>query len=221
MPINQVILLYLSILIIAPMSVIGQVHLQPPNHGEGLQGLEPDSYVVSWLGAEDAYGYEYVITDNEECFYGCGGDTRQGVAFDTFAIEYNLTPNRDYYWITRVVFNNGEATDWSFPSHFKTIKPESGPFAILMPNPVKDMLRLQLDWSVEPNVRSLDISLYDGSGRPVGKGYQIARPAGVLRYTTWEEPLQGVPPGLYVLSITRDNSPAAPIIRKLMVLPQN
>lgn len=186
-------------------SLVAQTHLAPSSGSDGVPGSVANSFVIKWASETGAVDYEYVMSNNRLCFETCPGDTRQQkTGGDTTAIEYDLIADRWYYWITRVIFENGEVSDWSPISNFYTQTPENQEkIATIAPNPVLNKtLHLNIDWAVDINARSLDVRLLNLNGQFVGQAFQIEKQ--LDRYQRIAIPLSFISSGTYLLLVNVD-----------------
>lgn len=196
-----------------------QEHAFPIHQGLGVPGPEPRSFLIGWYALPGAVAYEYILTDNFLCFSGCAGDTREGLVYDTVVIEYELLRDKQYYWITRAVFDNGERGPWSLISEFWSWTPPLEPLLQPAPHPVQGPLRLQVDWGANPEADLLELSIFslDGSSMMVN---QEIRPSSLSRKEelVLQEPF--LPAGMYLLRILPKNNDGRqflPVIRKMQV----
>jgi len=172
-----------------------------PDTGEaGIPGTVPNSYVIGWEPVEGALGYEYVVSDNPQCFVGCSGDTRQQFVVDTAAVEFNLQAERFYYWIIRTYFSEGDTSAWSFIFSFSTQATDfTRRMIVPAPNPIENQqIRLRLDWAQNPEAEGVSLTLINRQGakvRTADRTYtrQLAR----FDHIEWEA--ADLPAGVYVL----------------------
>lgn len=201
--------------------LVAQTHLAPQSGSDGIPGNVANSFVIKWAVEAGAVDYEYVMSNNRLCFETCPGDTRQHkTGGDTSAIEYDLIADRWYYWITRVIFENGETSDWSPISNFFTQTPESQELiATVAPNPIRDkILQLNIDWAVDINARSLTVQLLNLNGQFIGERFQIDKQ--LERFQRISVPLFAVPAGTYLLQINvgkQQNEVAKQFILKMLI----
>lgn len=202
--------------------LVAQTHLAPQSGSDGVPGSVANSFVIKWAEDAGAIDYEYVMSNNRLCFETCPGDTRQQkTGGDTSAIEYDLIADRWYYWITRVIFENGEVSDWSPISNFYTKTPENQiKIATIAPNPIHDkILRLNIDWAVDINARNLNIQLLNLNGQYIGESFQIEKQ--LDRFQNISVPISFASSGTYLLQINLDeqqNEAAKQFILKMLVL---
>lgn len=178
----------------------GQFGRFPDNGESGIPGAIPNSYVIGWSPLPGAQGYEYIISDNPQCFEGCSGDTRQQFVRDTASVEFNLQANHRYYWIIRTYFAEGDTSEWSFIYSFTTENTDySRKMIQAAPSLVSDgVLRLRLDWAQYPEANFIDITLIGLDGRLLGnQSYRTERQ--LARYQTIEWPLPQLAPGTYIV----------------------
>lgn len=184
---------------------LAQIHLAPQSGSDGIPGSVANSFVIKWAAEAGAVDYEYVMSNNRLCFETCPGDTRQQkTGGDTTAIEYDLINDRWYYWITRVIYENGEVSDWSPISNFFTQTPEDQEkIATIAPNPIPNKtLHLNIDWAVNINARSLNVQILNLNGQFIGEAFQIEKQ--LERFQRFSVPLAFVPAGTYLLQIAVD-----------------
>ena len=193
---------YVLCVLLLSLSLSGwaQRHIAPPPREAGLPGPEAGSFLIVWAAVPGAVAYEYVMSDNSQCFAGCTGDTRQQTVTDTFAIEYGLREGRNYYWITRVHFADGGSSPWTLISAFRAETPAEQVLLRVGPNPlVQGPLQLHLDWAAGRQWQAAQLTLYDLSGRPLGLSQEVRRahPLWRLQAATWDLP--PLPRGTYLL----------------------
>lgn len=181
---------------------ISQPHLAPPDGGDGVAGTIPKSFVIEWAPVEGAIAYEYVMSDNPYCFTGCSGDTRQRVVSAPSATEYNLQTDVWYYWITRIILSPEDTSEWTLISSFFATTPESpGYFVNIYPNPATDdVIRLTLDWGIDPNAKEIAVSLYNSSGQPL-RNWVFKKPGNSTRFEEVEIPGEDLISGLYFIQV--------------------
>lgn len=201
--------------------LIAQTHLAPQNGSDGVPGSVTNSFIIKWAEDSSAVDYEYVMSNNRLCFETCPGDTRQQkTGGDTSAIEYDLIADRWYYWITRIIFENGEVSDWSPISNFFTQTPKSlEKIATIAPNPIRNnILQLNIDWAVDINAHHLDVQLLNLNGQFIGESIQIEKQLDRFQYVS--VPMFSVPAGTYLLQVTvgdQQNEAAKQYILKMLV----
>lgn len=212
--------LILLALIVGVTELSAQTHTTPPHKSDGEPGPVTNSFVIAWEPFPDAVAYEYVVTDNEFCFIGCSGDTRNRIVTDTFAIEFNMQVEVPYYWITRVHLSNGDTTRWTLISSFKSITPPVQSLITVAPNPVTDNLRIQFDWGADPNARRVQLSLFDLQGRQPLPEQTLTKIGTVTRFEEQIIPLHDLTPGVYFVNLlvtSDDEFPAKKEIHKIIV----
>ncbi|RMG59128.1 MAG: hypothetical protein D6722_22725 [Bacteroidetes bacterium] len=183
-----------------PLLGSAQVHLAPPQRGPGLPGPEAGSFLIVWGAEPGAVAYEYVMSDNPQCFAGCTGDTRQQIVRDTFAIEYGLREGRNYYWITRIHYADGVQSPWTLISAFRAETPAALPLLRVGPNPLYEgPLQLHIDWASDRRWTRLELALLDLQGRPLGITHSPRRQHPLWRLQEARWTLPPLPPGSYVL----------------------
>lgn len=209
-----------TLLLMGPLlSVWAQFGRTPDNGEEGIPGTIPNSYVISWQTLPDATGYEYIVSDNPLCFEGCAGDTRQAFVRDTLAIEFNLAPQRRYYWIIRTYLKDGDTTEWSLIYSFNTSQTDFERRMIQpAPSLVEDgVLRFRLDWAQNPRANTLDIKLIGPSGRLL-LTRRVQNDETLIRYQNLSWPLPQLGPGTYlVMATVSEEGGLRPITYRLKV----
>ena len=193
----------LIIFIFSFSNVNGQVHSVPPNGEKGVPGSIQNSFIIGWKGVEEAIGYEYVLSDNPLCFTGCSGDTREAFTTDTFTVEYNLQDDVWYYWITRIVYESGDTSQWTLISSFLASNPEDtdAKMVSVAPNPiVYPNLSLRFDWALNPKANQVSILLYDLNGT-VRRNLEFDR-SFALRFEEVYIPVTELPSGIYIMIAT-------------------
>ncbi|MEL6673810.1 MAG: hypothetical protein AAFR61_16510 [Bacteroidota bacterium] len=195
-------LITLALLMLVGGGLNAQVHLFPENGGDGIPGAAPHSYVIGWGRIQEAFAYEYVVSDNPFCFAGCAGDTRQFTVFDTAAVEYNLVPETWYYWITRAYLDNGDTTHWSLISSFLTAKPSDGSRLLKVgQNPVLDgQIRVIVDWSIDPEAPDIRLRLINMQGVTLTT-HTHRRGGSLLRFEEVSLPTPPLISGTYLLQV--------------------
>lgn len=195
-------------LFLCSLSVSAQPHIYPKNGEDGLPGTESNSFLIGWQTIPNAIGYQYVMSDNPRCFVGCSGDTRFQTVTDTFAVEFNLQQDHWYYWITRIIYVNGDTSLWSTISSFVTTGIEDSPQMITPTNPTAhEGLTLHIDWGLDPNAVELNYRLININGyEMIADSYSKPHPD--LRFDRFSIPTPALPGGYYVLEvrIRRTNS---------------
>ncbi|MDP5170915.1 MAG: T9SS type A sorting domain-containing protein [Bacteroidia bacterium] len=183
-----------------------QQHASPTNMALGVPGPAARSFVIAWHPAPGAVAYEYILTDNFLCFAGCAGDTRQRMSTDTTAIEYELLIDKQYYWVTRVHFANGEIGPWSLISEFWSYTPDLMPILQVAPNPVEEDFRVLLDWGANEDVDFLRVRMISLDGQLVYGPVMIRPETAFSRMETlvWEE--VDLPPGQYFLQVEAESN---------------
>lgn len=214
--------IYMGILIIVGGQLMAQTHLAPQTGGDGIPGTVANSFIIKWAHEPGVADYEYVMSNNRMCFETCPGDTRQHkTGGDTTATEMNLIADRWYYWITRVIYKNGEVSDWTAISNFYTKTPVGGgKIAIIAPNPVKDkVLKISIDWVVNINARSLTMYILDMNGHEIAPPFQINKEVG--RFQKESLSLYFLPTGSYFIRTVIDEKQSdseSQFILKMIVL---
>jgi hypothetical protein len=181
--------------------VLAQKHQFPPHQSPGVSGPEPHSFIIGWAPVRGAIAYEYVLTDNEYCFVGCSGDTRNRIVSDTFAIEYDMQEDIDYYWITRIYLDNGDTTAWTLISSFRSVSWELQPFVVVAPNPVVDQLHFEFDWAAAPDARAVVFTLMDSDGKQAMPEQTIIKKGIATRFESHDIPVAGLPAGMYLATL--------------------
>jgi len=202
--------------------VFGQDHVAPIDGEDGIPGAVSNSFRVEWAAVEGAVDYEYVMSDNPQCFAGCAGDTRQektnGV---TSATEYALGKNRWYYWITRVFYADGGVSNWSSISSFLARSPETSEvIANVNPNPVTNTYAtIDIDWQLHPKATFLRIEFFSYSGNRQRNDLYIQRLPDV-RFQSFRLDVAGMDKGVYLLRYYIDgnlNNPNTVYHSKLVI----
>ncbi len=195
-----------GIFLVPSGAVCAQRHLHPPHGGKGAPGPFPHSFMIEWEDVPGAVKYEYVLSDNPQCFSGCPGDTRQGVVTSTSAFEYNLQEDTWYYWITRVYFSETDVSVWTNISSFLAASPEiSTHIADVAPNPAVGEIAIHVDWGVNPAARFVRFSLYDLLGRQVAGPLRLEKSN--PRFEVFRVPMDALPAGAYVARFVADGNP--------------
>ncbi len=195
----------LLFVVLCSEQLMSQTHLAPMSGTDGIAGAVVNSFVIKWSEESGAVDYEYVMSNNRACFETCPGDTRQRkTTGDTTATEMNLIADRWYYWITRVVYENGKVSDWTATSNFFTkTPPNEGVIAKITPNPVKNKrLRILIDWTVNINARSLTLYIFNIYGHELTGPIKVEKEVGRFQQETI--PLIFLPSGTYFVRIVID-----------------
>lgn len=203
----RIFLVFLTQLLLLGLSLDAQVHRYPDHGGTGVSGSIPGSYLIGWSHFEGAVAYEYVVSDNPLCFVGCAGDTRNSVISDSLALEYDLTPQKWYYWITRIYFANGDTSHWSPISSFFTESPDDLPKLITpAQNPVVgNEIKLLIDWARNPEAQTMRINVYDQFGN-LRAQQAYRRNLGGARFEEVQIPAHGLPAGYYFVDILAETN---------------
>ncbi len=202
--------------------LMAQIHLAPHSGTNGIPGTATNSFIIRWASEPGAVDYEYVMSNNRQCFETCPGDTRQHkTSGDTTATEFNLIADRWYYWITRVIYENGEVSDWTAISNFYTETPKNeGKIAFIAPNPVKDkVLKITIDWATNINAQSLTLHIFNLDGNVVVPPLQIEKQVG--RFQEVSFPLLFLASGNYFVRFVVDekqNTGTSMSISKIVLL---
>lgn len=194
-------LLYFLFTVLCVNGLFAQKHLAPPHRSQGIPGPAPHSFLIAWAPFPNAVAYEYVLTDNEFCFIGCSGDTRNRIVSDTFAIEYDMQEDIDYFWITRVHLSNGDTTQWTLISSFRSLSQELKPFVRIAPNPVMDDIHLLFDWAAAPDARSAVLSLFNSDGKQQIPDQLISKKGIATRFESHTISTAGLSAGYYTATI--------------------
>lgn len=217
---NQIVVLVLCGILSAAMLQVparAQEHLRPPNGAPGVPGPVPRSFVIEWAPVPGAVGYEYVMSDNPQCFAGCPGDTRQRFVTDTKAVEYNLQEDTWYYWITRVHFSETEVMPSTGISSFLADTPEIGADIIqVAPNPASQQISLRVDWAFSPASQFITFELYNVLGQHVMGPRRLSK-AG-FRYDAFTLEVERLPRGTYFGVAVMDGNPNNPNNRETHVV---
>jgi hypothetical protein len=180
--------------------------VNPPHGARGAPGPFPHSFTIEWESVPGAIRYEYVLSDNPQCFSGCPGDTRQGFVQGTSTIEYNLQEDTWYYWITRVYFSESEKSVWTNISSFLADTPGiSSHIASVAPNPATDVVTVRVDWGVNPAARFVQFTLFDLLGRKVAGPIRLDKSS--LRFESFRVSAEGLAAGVYMARFIADGNP--------------
>lgn len=183
-----------------------QRHLNPPHGGIGAPGPFPHSFVIEWEEVPGAVKYEYVLSDNPQCFSGCPGDTRQDVVTSTSAVEYNLQEDTWYYWITRVYLSETDVSVWTNISSFLAASPEiSTHIADVAPNPAVGEASVHVDWGVNPAALFVQFTLYDLLGRRVVGPIRLDKSS--PRFEVFRISTADLSSGVYIARFVADGNP--------------
>lgn len=210
-------------LLFSVTSLMAQKHLSPPSGADGVPGRIPGSFAIEWEAVEGAIAYEFVLTDNSDCFAGCAGDTRQAQITDTRTIQFGLQEGLFYYWITRVFYDNGDVSGWSPVSSFRAVTAEIDE-VLRLASPVVEQTVLWIDWQAITDVPQIQLSMIDMAGRqvrpaPLADIWTGLRPRnGFERFSRYEIPLTGLRPGVYVFVFSLQRAEESELLfRKIVV----
>lgn len=193
-------LLWLGIFIASINPCFSQVHIAPENGADGIPGVVPKSFTIEWAPVPGARAYEYVMSDNPLCFTGCPGDTRQWIVQTTTATEYNLQTDTWYYWITRVYFETGDTTEWTFISSFFATTPKSkGNFIELSPHPsMGENISFKIDWGINPDATEIKLDVYTTSGQLL-RNWVFKKTSNGIRFEDVRVPRESLANGIYLI----------------------
>jgi hypothetical protein len=208
-------------MLLAEVSCIAQVHLEPANGANGIPGPITNSFIIKWASFDSILYYEYIMSDNPLCFEGCPGDTRQNTTPDTTTTEYNLQEGKIYYWITRMHYVNGDTSFWSvIPSSFiaNWTEEEKDEIIKISPNPcLNKKVVLKVDWGVNPDAKEITISLYSVLG--IKKRESVIEKNNT-RYQDYEFSVPTLAQGTYFAVFILDDNPNNPnnrITKKIII----
>jgi hypothetical protein len=188
--------------LMSSLAMLAQEHLGPIDGRPGTPGTVPGSFLINWEDIPDAIGYEYVLTNNELCFANCPGDTRMAVVQSSEAIEYDLMDSTFYFWITRIIYGEGDTSAWTLPSYFLATAPDLSRPVIVTSSTEPGTLRVRLDWSALAAVESVWFEVLDFQGKTVAINKEKIRRQGVGRRFTFETmQAPSVQAGNYILRL--------------------
>lgn len=170
-------------------------------------GKYKNSFVLSWEKSDTVSKYEYVVSDNPECFGGCVGDTKNATVFGNEATVFPKFENKTYYWKVRPIVQEGDSTlYWSAIHSFETNYPEeqkASTLATLFPIPnYANQLTLRIDGSMLQNNESLKAIVYDNRGNNLIE-FTITH-SFESRFIDFVIPIESLSSGHYSLSIISD-----------------
>ncbi len=191
----------------------------PPELVGPASGAEfgAENIVFSWKPSESAEQYRFIIADNEmfnEPYVRTQNVTEQVVNIKgdgTWEYTFNptglLTKGNEYWWAVHAVNAAGEGDRseiraFGFDRNVATSATLSAAVSsslVLSPNPVKDVLTLNLDL---PAAASVNLALYDARGSLVGpqiRGRRLGDGPQVLRLET-----AGLTSGVYTYRLEVD-----------------
>lgn len=200
-------LAWLGVFFTSMIPCFSQVHVAPANGADGIPGVVPKSFIIEWAPVQGAIAYEYVMSDNPLCFTGCPGDTRQQVVQATTATEYNLQTDIWYYWITRILLETGDTTEWTLISSFFASTPESkGNIIELSQHPsTGENINFKIDWGINPNATEIELGLYTISGQPL-RNWVFKKTSNGIRFEDVWVPRESLASGIYLIrSFVNDN----------------
>lgn len=187
-------------------SAYAQLNRFPDNGSEALPSAIPNSFLVGWSPYEGAAFYEYVISDNAQCFIGCSGDTRLAKLVDTVAVEYNMQPEKWYYWILRIHYANGDTSEFSSIYSFFTEQPEDqARLLTAASNPIiGSNAKFIIDWAQNEDAIEVEINIYDQNGNH-RKAESYRRGLTALRFEEVLVPISDLPAGYYFMNVLIGN----------------
>lgn len=197
----------------------------PANGSLGVEGQLSNSFVIRWSPVEGIESYEYVLTDNPNCFAGCGGDTRQKKIVDTLAVEFALQSNTWYYWIIKYNFSDSTESTWSpIFSFLATKSKESSPIISAFPTLFSSgdhELTVELNWEANPTFSIYSFQLSAISGEFFFSSPTYIKETTSLRFESRIIKIPNLPPGLYFIEFLLQNDGNTKIERfqqKIVVL---
>jgi hypothetical protein len=202
-------------------SLDAQFNREPENGGMLIPGPYSRSAIIRWSPLPNAVSYEYVMSDNPNCFVGCSGDTRQKTVSDTTAIEVNMQENVWYYWIVRTYFNDNSDSGWSGVYSFRTLFDESEKVFELYPVPgIGSDLSFRIDWSVDPSLSYFAVEVYDLFGKQLHGSDFFTRSNGTFKYEVFKANLPELRSGMYQVVVqfyTYQDRVSNRVVRKYQV----
>ena len=202
------------------ISTLAQAHLEPVDGADGIPGPVSNSFYFSWAIVDSAEGYEYILSNNSQCFAGCAGDTRQAFTGETpSALEYNLIEGISYYWITRIIYKNGSKSSWSSITSFRAITPpyiNPTELVRLGPNPSSNKLQIEIDWDFRPEAKELNFDLYTINGVKISSNV-ITKQSQNIRIQTYEYPTSHLKEGIYIAWYVSDAFDQAQVIKRILI----
>lgn len=168
MKVSRATFLSLLLTLCLPAVILGQQHAYPANGARGIPGQEDRSFVFGWKSVAGAMAYEYVLSDNPFCFTNFGCAIQTALVTDTFGIGFELTEDWSYYWITRVIFPEGDTSAWSNPSEFIAQDPSMQSLIRAVPNPNRENnVQIWLDWNASNDLDRVELTVFDTQGQMV------------------------------------------------------
>jgi hypothetical protein len=196
----------LLILLSTCLSVLGQSGRVPANGANGVQGQYLRSFSLAWSRVPGAVKYEYLLTDNPNCFEGCAGDTRQKIARDTTSLEFDLEQDTYYYWILRFYYDETTSSEWQPIYSFLARYEQADAILRLYPNPVSDrILHANVDWSVNPEFATFQAEVVDCFGKTRFKSSTIAKTPG-FKNDVFTLDISTLGSGLYTCAVVLTNA---------------
>lgn len=156
--------IFFLLVVISADAFTQPIQYLPKNGEDGYHGSTPRSFIIQWDSLPGAAYYEYVITDNSLCFFGCSGDTRMDKVPATYAVEKNFVLDKWYYWIVRAYMKNGDTSFFS-PIHSFYTRPrpeDSRMYFTLYPNLVSNgTMDLTAVWNIDPDITKFQYKVYN------------------------------------------------------------
>lgn len=212
---------FVILLLTVVISLEAQFNREPANGSLLIPGPYSRSAIIRWSPLPNAVSYEYVMSDNPNCFSGCSGDTRQKSVPDTSAIEVNLQENVWYYWIVRTYFNDNTDSGWSGVYSFRTFFEVSETLFELYPVPgFGNDLKFRIDWSVDPTLNSYSVEVYDLFGKQLHDSKSFVKSPAIFKYEEFEAKLPELRAGMYLVIVqffTYQNRVSNRAVRKYQV----
>jgi len=179
---------------------------------EVTHGKYDNSYILSWTPIDSITEYEFVVTDNSNCYAGCSGDTRSELISKNEVLIFPTYKNKTYYWRIRPVLSTYDTTqNWSSISSFETdykIEYEEIDFISIYPNPsIHKNSSLKIDLSDVNQNASIHYSIHDLKGNRIDQlSATIERKElDEKKYYVKQIDLSSIPSGSYMLKVECTN----------------
>lgn len=174
--------LFLALLCLTVLSAAAQLWRYPSDGDRGIPGRVPGSFLLEWSEVPGASAYQIVLTDNQACELGCGGDTRDLIVQGLSVLAYDLQEGIYYYWIIRPIFDDGNEGHWSQRSSFFTETPDKGP-ALRVSQPAGGFVRISIDAFADPYLSELQFRLVGLNGAEAAPEQVVPAAGGLQRFT--------------------------------------
>ncbi len=184
------------------------IQISPANGAKGNNGPVSGSYIMTWSSVPNAISYEWVNSNNPSCYFGCAGDTRSGITFDTSAIVYYIPDNEWRFWIVRAFLSNGDTTDTNLIFSFLPQKDSlEAPVISITPNPAREFVTISIDWYNNSTTNKLLYTVINMHGSIIANNKEITLVKNqFIRNEKHKLELPPLSPGIYFVIVTLDTN---------------